>query len=120
MVPAGEAAARHDRELAEYQRARIGRVHHFLEEHTAHGLPEREDIVSALDGAARAQGRSVRLESSMRDNLALRGVLLRAWLSGSPLRQHLVKRSVVLMPLIYRWASFGDCYRALIVADLDG
>ena len=120
MVPAGAPAARHDRELAEYARAKTGQVHHFLEEHIANGLPERSDLEQALEQAAHAQGRTARLESSMRDNLTVRGMLLRNWFSGQPWRQHLLQRSTVLMPLIYRWMSFGDCYRALVIADLGG
>ena len=118
MVPSGAPAARHDQAIADHARAATGRVHHFLEEHIAHGLPERADLEAALEAACAAAGRKLTLHSEMRDNLALRAILLRAWHSGSPWRMHLVKRSTVLMPLLYRVASFGDCYRALVIADL--
>lgn len=118
MVPSGQPALAHDKSIADYARATTGRVHHFLEEHIEHGLPERRDLEAALEAAAKAEGRTVRLHSEMRDNLALRAVLLKAWHSGSPWKMHLVKRSTVLMPLLYRICSFGDCYRAMVVADL--
>lgn len=118
MVPSGAPALAHDKSIADHARMATGKVHHFLEEHIEHGLPEQRDLEAALVQACQAEGRPVKLHSEMRDNLALRAVLLKAWHSGSPWKMHLVKRSTVLMPLLYRVCSFGTCYRAMVVADI--
>lgn len=118
-VPSGAPAARQDQEFADYASRHGSPVSPFLEEHLANGLPDPGDIRRDLEAAARERGKRVDLTLTARDNLTMRSILIKGWHHPSSWRKQLVRRSVILAPLLYRFTSFGDCYRLLAVARLE-
>ncbi|MBI3891275.1 MAG: class I SAM-dependent methyltransferase [Candidatus Wallbacteria bacterium] len=118
MVPAGRPAARQDRELADFYMRTQKKTHHFLEDHLRNGLPEPEAVLDGLREAARLAGKEIRLAFRMRDNLRIRGWILRTALTPGLASIRKLQLVTVAAPLAYRLIGFGDCYRLLALGDL--
>jgi len=120
VVPTGEGATRQDERLAAFATLQLGYVPPLLQDHLRNGLPSVEEVRSALTCAGTKSGRTLHVTVVKRDNLFLRELLCKADLRQHWLSKLVFRRSVVLVALLYRYLSFGKCYRAMIVAERSG
>src|SRR5690606_22127762 len=95
VVPCDEAAEEQDRLLDETFARLQGYRFPFLSEHVAHGLPRAVEVFQEIRAAAEAAGRRADVGYRPVNNLAVRWLLMRLWMSPSPLGQYLYWRTML-------------------------
>lgn len=116
VFPAGGGAAAQDRSLAARYRQLHVRLDQSLAEHLEYGLPEADAVRRAIERAAR---RPVAVSAAKSLNLAVRGWIMRRWMSPSVLNLAFYRLAVLLIPF-RRWLNFGPCYRVILDVSLGG
>ncbi len=119
VVPCDEAAAEQDRLLDETYLRLHGHRFPFLAEHVALGLPRAAEIYQSICEATQAAGRHAAITYRPINSLNVRWLLMRLWMSPSPLGQYLYSRTLVgLLPALC-WLNAEPTYRFLFEVRLD-
>jgi hypothetical protein len=108
--PSGEAAAKQDRTLAHRYKSLHGALDKSMAEHLAHGLPNLDDILAAIEGSGRFP---VSAQWFKNLNLPVRAWIMKRWMSPRIVDLMLYRLSVVLI-LVRRWLNIGSCYRVVL------
>lgn len=114
VFPSGEAAAKQDRTLAHRYKSLHGTLDKSMAEHLAHGLPNLDEVLVAVEDSGRFPV-SVHCVKSL--NLRVRAWIMRRWMSPRIIDLMIYRLSVVLI-FLRRWLNFGSCYRVVLDINL--
>ena len=97
-VPCGRESQKLDSELDKQYQKIFGQSFPFLKQHLEFGLPQESELVQAINKISIKLGRRVELAIKGNENLSLRRILLRGWLTKSLLVNILFRKA--MLPLI--------------------
>lgn len=119
VVPCDEAAEEQDRLLDETFACLQGYRFPFLSEHVALGLPSAVEVYRDVCAAAEAAGRRADVRYRPVNNLGVRWLLMRLWMSPSPLGQYLYWRTMLAGVDVLKRLNSGPTYRYCFEVRLD-
>lgn len=117
VVPIGELSQSQDRQLYLYWKKVFSTENQFLKEHIKNGLPQSEEILVTIDKSKRAQDKKVKIKSYPLQNLVIRNILMRTWISKNKLFYYLYLKGYLLLLPLLKLANFGNCYRRIFVIE---
>lgn len=113
--PFGEEAARQDRELAQYSKEKLGRMHKFFIDHLKFGLPEIGDIKRYLKNNSKVKKIQVQ---GYYLNLNVRNWIMEFFISENKLSYYFYLKGLMFLIPVIRHLNQKPCYRALILVTL--
>lgn len=117
VVPIGELSQSQDRQLYLYWKKVFSTENQFLKEHVQNGLPQSEEILVTIDKSKRAQDKKAKIKSYALQNLVIRNILMRTWISKNKLFYYLYLKGYLLLLPLLKMANFGNCYRRIFTIE---
>lgn len=113
--PCGQKAFEQDKKLAEYSKKKLGKMHHFFEEHLMYGLPEVKDIERYSRGVNKVK--SLKVYGNF-FNLKAREWLMKYFITNSKLGFYFYLKGLMITVPILTKLNYGDCYRTIVYMTL--
>ncbi len=113
--PFGSRAAEQDRELAQFSKKKLGRMHKFFIDHLKFGLPEISDIKSYLKNNPGVKG--VQVEGQYL-NLDVRSWIMKFFISDNKIVYYFYLKGLMYLVPLFRYLNKKPCYRSIILIKL--
>ena len=117
-TPCGKAAFEQDKELNKYYRKCFSKNFTFLREQLNFGLPEKEEIRDTIQKTARNLKKKISLTIKGNENLTIRWILMRGWVTKNILVDIFFRKIFLLVIPILRLINNEPTYRKLFFVTL--
>lgn len=117
-VPSGKKAYQQDVILDKEFKDKYGKSYGFLDEQVHLGLPEEDDIISAMEKAAALLKKEITIEVQDNENLNLRAFLMKGWLSHNFFVQFTFRKLMLFCIPLFRLFNQKPSYRKIFFVEI--
>jgi predicted SAM-dependent methyltransferase len=101
-VPCGEQSLKQDKQLDQKYKKIFKKSFSFLAEHLKYGIPGEEEMVQLIKVAARKYKKQIKIEVKGNENLTLRAILMKGWITDNFLVDIFFRKILLLfLPLFF-------------------
>lgn len=112
-VPCGRESLNQDLKLDKYYKNKTGHNYHFLREQIDFGLPDQKDIHDTISKMALALDKNISIKVSGNENLNLREILMKGWMSQNLLINFFFRKLILFFLPILKNINQEPTYRRI-------